>query len=78
MLLSKGDNPSTTVEYRFIACCSIIYKVITKLLSVRIQSALSSLVDISQTAFVSGRNIIHNVMMGAELVRLYKGSKVSP
>lgn len=71
ILLPKGDHPSTAAEYRPIPCCGVIYKAIAKILSQKLQLVLSTLVNQSQATFMSGRNIIQNVLIGADLVRLY-------
>lgn len=67
-LLPKCDQPTTAADFRPIACCGVLYKAIAKLLSNKLQSLLPSLINQSQAAFVSDRNILHNVLIGAELV----------
>lgn len=51
---------------------------IAKLLSSKLQVVLPHLVSHSQAAFISGRNILQNVMIGAELICLYNRSNSSP
>lgn len=53
-LLPKVPNPSTIKEYRPIACCSVLYKlIIAKVLAARIQSVIvSSLCGIRYSSWV--------------------------
>ncbi|XP_062088886.1 uncharacterized protein LOC133795453 [Humulus lupulus] len=51
-LVPKTDNPSWAVDYRPIACCSTIYKCISKLLCSHLAMVLPDLVQLNQGAFV--------------------------
>lgn len=63
-LVPKNKCPATVEDYRPIACCSIIYKTITKLICItRLGSVLPDLVAPNQGAFISGRNIISNIIL---------------
>lgn len=78
VLLPKVDNPRTAAEYRPIACCSTIYKCITKLLCTRLSKVFSSLINLNQGVFVQDRMILHNVILSQELLRGYNRAKLSP
>ena len=39
-------------DYRPIACCNVVYKVISKIITNRIKPALNYLVDVNQSAFI--------------------------
>ncbi|XP_062104315.1 uncharacterized protein LOC133815494 [Humulus lupulus] len=77
-LIPKKDKPSRAVDYRPIACCSTIYKCISKLMYLRLVGVLPSLVNQNQGAFIKGRSIAHNVMILQDLLKNYKRKTVSP
>jgi hypothetical protein len=70
-MVPKKPNPAGMGDFRPIACCTVIYKCITKLLSNRILPILDSLISRNQSAFIPGRNIAENVLLAQELVRNY-------
>jgi hypothetical protein len=47
-------------------CC---IKILTKILTTRLQSQISRLVDIDQTGFIRGRSITENFVYAMELVQ---------
>ncbi|XP_050232971.1 uncharacterized protein LOC126681477 [Mercurialis annua] len=58
-------------DYRPIACCNVILKCITKIISTRLSSCVGSIIDKSQCAFIPGRRITDNVLLAHELVYDY-------
>ena len=71
-LVQKVDCPDKVSDFRPIACYSILYKCITKLLSERLNQVLPEIISPSHGPFVSGRSILSNVMICQDLVRNYK------
>jgi len=70
-LVPKVHNPAGTNDLGPIACCKLIYKVITNVLCNRLKAVLPYLVDLSQSA-VANRSIIHNIMTSKDVVRCYQ------
>ncbi|GKA71325.1 retrovirus-related pol polyprotein from transposon TNT 1-94 [Tanacetum coccineum] len=70
-LVPKSKTPQKVFDYRPIACCNIIYKIISKILTNRIKSALCKLVSQCQSAFILGRRITDNILLTQELLRGY-------
>ncbi|XP_071723925.1 uncharacterized protein [Rutidosis leptorrhynchoides] len=66
-LVPKVPNASAVSDFRLIACCNTIYKVITKILANRIAAVLNDLISPSQNAFVKGRRIRNNILLAQEL-----------
>nr|XP_009592516.1 uncharacterized protein LOC104089354 [Nicotiana tomentosiformis] len=51
-LISKVKNPASIKQYRPISCCTVLYKLISKMLISRLQLVMDYLIDKSQPAFV--------------------------
>lgn len=59
-LVPKCEKPENIKQYRPIACCTVFYKFISKILTRRIREVIDDLVGPSQSAFVPGRIISDN------------------
>lgn len=58
-------------EFRLIACCTLIYKVISKIITSRLGCVIPKIVSNNQSEFIVGREIANNILMASELVRGY-------
>ncbi|CAA7019014.1 unnamed protein product [Microthlaspi erraticum] len=76
-LIPKVQCPKQVAEYRPIALCNVFYKIISKLLTKRLQPILSAIVSENQTVFVPGRAILDNVLITHETLHYLKGSKAT-
>ncbi|XP_074302895.1 uncharacterized protein LOC141637230 [Silene latifolia] len=77
-LIPKHERHTSFKHFRPIACCNMIYKVISKLLCNRLSLVLPDIVSENQGAFIKGRSIIENVLICQDIVQLYKRKAVSP
>uniref|UniRef100_A0A803P5L3 Reverse transcriptase domain-containing protein n=1 Tax=Cannabis sativa TaxID=3483 RepID=A0A803P5L3_CANSA len=77
-LVPKSKCPNSVKDFRPIACCNVIYKIATKLLSSRINDILPSIISQSQGGFIKGRLIGHNILICQDLVRHYGRKAVKP
>ncbi|GJR53136.1 hypothetical protein Tco_1403657 [Tanacetum coccineum] len=62
-LVPKIATPSKVSDYRPIACCNVVYKIISKIISNRLKNVLGLLVDENQCAFIPSRQISDNILL---------------
>lgn len=74
-LIPKTLAPSTLKDFRPIELCNTMYKVLTKVISNRVKSFLTSLINPIQSSFVPGRTIEENVLVVKEVSHYFKKSK---
>lgn len=70
-LIPKIESAETMKDYRPIACCNFLYKVISKILATRLKAILPSAIESNQCAFIKGRLLLENVFLASELVNGY-------
>lgn len=70
-LIPKKTDAESMRDYRPIACCNLIYKVISKILATRLQVIIPVAVLPNQSAFVKARLLLENVLLATELVKNY-------
>lgn len=51
-LVPKHPSPTSLGDYRHIACCGVVYKCITKILSNRMRFFIPEVISLNQLAFV--------------------------
>lgn len=62
-------------DWRPIALCNVIYKIVAKVLANRLKNVLDKCISVTQFAFVPRRSILDNVMAAIEIIHHMK-SKV--
>ncbi|XP_048502962.1 uncharacterized protein LOC125498737 [Beta vulgaris subsp. vulgaris] len=71
-LVPKCDQPNDVSQFRPIACCNVLYKIISKMLCARLKKILPTLISPNQSAFIEGRVIIHNIFLCQDIMKHYK------
>lgn len=70
-LIPKSSTAASMKDFRPISLCTVAYKCVSKILASRIKNVLPSLIHISQSAFIPGRQISDNILLAQELFRGY-------
>ena len=68
-LVPKSTNASYLCDFRPISCCNTLYKLMSKILSNRLQQVIGELISPNQNAFLNGRLISDVHVLVHELVR---------
>ena len=77
-LIPKFKDADKVEDFRPIACCNVIYKVISKIIALRLAPALISVIDPAQAAYVQNRKMVENIFLLQELLRQYGRKRASP
>ena len=77
-LIPKVQCPKTVKEYTPIACCTVLYKIISKVITRRMHDVIHDVICESQAGFIPGRKIADNIILAHELVKAYARKNISP
>lgn len=71
VLIPKIPNPNSMDNFCPISLCTVIYKVIAKMVPNRFRKVLDVCIDSSQSAFVPGKLISDNMLIAYELLHTF-------
>ena len=77
-LAPKVSNPTYAKDLRPIACCSMVYKIIAKILTSRLAKVVGEVVNDAQTGFLPGKHISDKILLVTELIKGYTWKYISP
>ncbi|KAK1312391.1 hypothetical protein QJS10_CPA07g00440 [Acorus calamus] len=68
-LIPKSLAADSLDQYSPISLCNTFYKLITKIMALRLQPLLPKLISKHQSAFIKGRSIHQNILLAHELIK---------
>lgn len=74
VLIPKIKNPKEMKDLRPISLCNVSYKLISKVLANRLKVILPDIIEDNQSAFVHGRLISDNILLGSEVFHFIRTS----
>ncbi|KAK5824581.1 hypothetical protein PVK06_019362 [Gossypium arboreum] len=75
VLIPKVQNPNNFSQFRPISLCSVLYKLVMKIISNRIKIIFSKIIGQEQAGFITGRSIIDNVIIAQEVLHSMRVKK---
>jgi hypothetical protein len=75
VMISKVYDLELVTQFRPISLCNVIYKIISKMLALRLKAILPEIISPMQSAFVLGRLITNNVLVAYESIHAIKNRR---
>lgn len=74
-LIPKTMTPLTMRDYRPISLCNVCYKIVARALTNRLRPILKNTINDFQSAFILGRLISDNIILGFETLHWIRNRK---
>ncbi|XP_021745343.1 uncharacterized protein LOC110711272 [Chenopodium quinoa] len=74
-------NASHVKDFRPIACCTVVYKLISKIITTILAIVIGEVINDAQAGFILGKHIRDNILIAIELIKgawLRQGDPMSP
>ncbi|XP_017613545.1 uncharacterized protein LOC108458650 [Gossypium arboreum] len=66
--LDQVENPEEFIHFRPISLCSVLYKLVMKIIANRFKFIFPKIIGPEQAGFIAGRNITDNVIIAQEVI----------
>ncbi|CAK8542372.1 unnamed protein product [Lathyrus sativus] len=77
-LIPKKYDARYLKYYRPIACCTMVYKVYSKVLTTRLAKVIGIIVNHNQAAFIPGQQLHNHILLAYELIKGYSRKNGTP
>lgn len=74
-LIPKIPGAKKLSNYRPISLCNTVYKIITKIIFMRIRPLIPRIISPMQSTFVLGRKMLDNMIIAQEIIHTMSGKK---
>lgn len=71
IMIPNKPDAAQIKDMRPIPRCTVLYKIIPKIVTMRMENVINTVVDDNQFVFILGRAIHDNIFMGQGLIRGY-------
>lgn len=75
VLIPKNDSPKNFGQFHPIRLCSIMYKLVMKVISNRLKIVLPNLILQEQVRLIAGRNIMDNIIVAQEVIHYMRNKR---
>lgn len=77
-LIPKVSNADRVKFFRPISCCTVLYKLVSKILTAKMKLAMDKIVHLSQFGFIPNIQLGDNVLLAFEIIKGYGRKYMSP
>jgi hypothetical protein len=74
-LIPKEGQANRSKQYRPIALCNVIYKLLTKVIARRLKLILPTIISLEQSGYVEGRQILDSIILAHEVIHSLQKTK---
>lgn len=74
-LILKRPAANKVEQFRLITLCNVLYRIITKILAIRLKGSLNVIIHLTQSTFISSRSILDNCIINHAIMNFIHSRK---